>query len=69
MSNPFEDADHLFQVILNEEGQHSLWPAYLRVPDGWDVVHPADSRSRCVDYVEANWTDMRPHSLIGPERA
>jgi MbtH protein len=69
VSNPFEDADGQFLVLVNEEGQHSLWPARIRVPDGWDIVHTTDSRSGCVDYVEANWTDMRPNSLIRSERA
>lgn len=68
MSNPFEDADALYRVIVNDEGQHSLWPASLRTPDGWAVVHDTDSRSLCIEYIEKNWTDMRPQSLIRSER-
>jgi MbtH protein len=65
--NPFEDADALYRVIANHEGQHSLWPAALRVPEGWTVVHDTDSRSRCIEYVENNWSDMRPKSLLRSE--
>ncbi|MFJ9850400.1 MbtH family protein [Streptomyces sp. NPDC101150] len=64
MTNPFEDKDGTYLVLVNEEGQHSLWPSFADVPDGWTVAHPADSRDACLEYVERNWTDMRPQSLI-----
>jgi MbtH protein len=68
MPNPFEDPDALYQVIVNDEGQHSIWPATLGVPDGWTVVHDTDSRPQCIEYIENNWIDMRPQSLIHSER-
>lgn len=64
MTNPFEDESASFQVLVNDEGQHSLWPANLDVPGGWTTVFGADSRAACLDYIEKNWTDMRPKSLI-----
>ncbi len=64
MSNPFEDEDAQYFVLVNDEGQHSLWPAFADVPAGWRVVHGEDSRKACLEYVEGNWTDMRPASLI-----
>jgi MbtH protein len=64
MSNPFEDNDGRYLVLTNEEGQHSLWPAFVAVPDGWTTVHGEDSRQACLDYVEEHWTDMRPKSLV-----
>ncbi|GAA4436581.1 MbtH family protein [Actinokineospora soli] len=63
MTNPFDNPDGAFSVLVNAEDQHSLWPAFVPVPAGWTVVHEAD-RAACVDYIEANWTDMRPKSLI-----
>jgi len=68
VTNPFEDADARYRVLVNDEGQHSLWPAAIASPDGWTVVHDADSRSACLEYVEAHWTDMRPASLISSEQ-
>ncbi|SEQ85628.1 MbtH family protein [Streptomyces radiopugnans] len=62
-SNPFEDNDAQYYVLVNEEGQHSLWPAFAEVPAGWTVVHGQDGRQACLDYVNENWTDMRPLSL------
>jgi len=64
MTNPFEDENGTFHVLVNEEGQHSLWPAFLDVPEGWTIVHASDTRAACLDYVNKNWTDMRPKSLI-----
>uniref|UniRef100_UPI003F49AE26 MbtH family protein n=1 Tax=Nocardia suismassiliense TaxID=2077092 RepID=UPI003F49AE26 len=69
MSNPFEDADTLYLVLVNDEGQYSLWPADITVPAGWLTAHDADSRSNSLEYVEAQWTDMRPKSLVRAERA
>jgi MbtH protein len=63
MSNPFEDENGTYRVLVNDEGQHSLWPSFADVPAGWQVVHGEDSRAACLDYVEKHWTDMRPRSL------
>jgi MbtH protein len=67
--NPFEDPDALYVVLVNAEGQHSLWPNNLSIPDGWLVVHGTDSRQHCLECIEKHWTDMRPMSLIQSERA
>lgn len=68
-ANPFEDPDAQYLVLVNDENQHSLWPAAIAVPDGWRVGHGADSRQACLDHIEAHWTDMRPASLIRAEGA
>lgn len=64
MNNPFEDPDATYLVLVNDEGQHSLWPEFADVPAGWQLAHGPDSRDGCLDYVQWNWTDMRPLSLI-----
>ena len=64
MTNPFDDENGTFHVLVNEEGQHSLWPAFIDVPAGWTIVHASDTRAACLDYVNKKWTDMRPKSLI-----
>lgn len=63
-TNPFEDEDANYFVLINDEGQHSLWPAFADVPDGWKIIFGEDKRQACLDFVEENWTDMRPNSLI-----
>jgi MbtH protein len=63
-TNPFDDDSLEHFVLVNEEGQHSLWPAFAEVPAGWTVVHGRASRQECLAYIEEYWTDMRPKSLI-----
>lgn len=63
MTNPFDDPDATFGVLVNDEGQHSLWPATIAVPTGWTSVYGPTDRDACVEYVNANWTDLRPRSL------
>ena len=64
MTNPFDDEDGRFLVLRNDEGQYSLWPSFIDVPAGWQVVHKEDSRAASLQYIEDNWRDMRPNSLI-----
>ena len=37
-SNPFEDPDGTYLVLVNDEGQHSLWPSFVDVPAGWTIA-------------------------------
>jgi MbtH protein len=62
--NPFDDPDGTFLVLVNDEGQHSLWPAFAEVPAGWAVVLDRSDRESCLAYVNEHWTDLRPRSLI-----
>ncbi|MEU5695583.1 MbtH family protein [Actinosynnema sp. NPDC020468] len=63
-TNPFEDEDGRYVVLVNDENQHSLWPSFLEVPAGWTTVHGEDTRDNCLEYVSTHWEDMRPRSLI-----
>jgi uncharacterized protein YbdZ (MbtH family) len=64
MTNPFEDENGEFLVLVNHEGQYSLWPAFREAPAGWTAVGPRCNRQECLAWIEATWTDMRPKSLI-----
>ncbi|MFE0020274.1 MbtH family protein [Amycolatopsis sp. NPDC059021] len=64
MTNPFENPDGTFRVLVNDEGQHSLWPEFVAIPAGWTPAFGPGTRQSCLDYVEQNWTDLRPKSLI-----
>ncbi|MEU8686188.1 MbtH family protein [Streptomyces sp. NPDC048611] len=64
MTNPFEEADGAYLVLVNEENQHSMWPSRIEVPEGWTVAKSDDTRDACLAYIEEHWTDMRPASLI-----
>lgn len=62
-TNPFDDDNGSFFVLVNDEEQHSLWPAFADVPAGWRVVFGEADRAACLDYIEQNWPDIRPKSL------
>lgn len=63
MGNPFDDETGTFHVLVNEEGQHCLWPAFAQIPDGWKAVLSDAGRTEALDHIERNWTDLRPRSL------
>jgi MbtH protein len=57
------DAD--YEAVRNAcESNISLWPSFIDVPAGWTIIHESDSRAACLDFINRNWTDMRPNSLI-----
>ncbi|KFF96263.1 MULTISPECIES: MbtH family protein [Streptomyces] len=62
-TNPFDDANGTFHVLVNDEEQHSLWPTFTPVPAGWRVVFNDAGRQECLEYIERHWTDLRPKSL------
>jgi MbtH protein len=62
-TNPFDAEDGRFYVLVNDEEQHSLWPAFAEIPAGWRLAFGDAPRDECVQFVEQNWSDMRPKSL------
>jgi MbtH protein len=59
MANPFDDEGGQYLVLVNDEGQFSLWPATLGRPAGWTVAVAATDRAGCLAYIEASWTSLR----------
>jgi MbtH protein len=64
MTNPFENETDEYLVLVNHEGQHSLWPTFRDIPVGWHAAGPRGARKECLDGIDANWKDMRPASLV-----
>ncbi len=58
MQNDFD-----YKILLNEEGQYSIWPEMKKPPLGWKVVGPAGAKEDVLEWIKANWTDMRPLSV------
>lgn len=63
MTNPFDHSDASFLVLTNDENQHSIWPDFVQIPQGWKKVYGPSVKAECLEFVEKNWTDMRPKSL------
>jgi MbtH protein len=64
MNNPFEDDTAEYIVLVNHEGQYSLWPGFREAPLGWTVTVQRGKRDTCLAWIDQNWTDMRPLSLV-----
>lgn len=52
-----------YDVVVNDEGQYSIWPAHMSTPPGWRPAGKSGARSECLTYVAEVWTDLRPLSL------
>jgi MbtH protein len=63
MSNQNIQADALFEVVLNDEEQYSIWPVEKAMPLGWKKAGKQGSKEVCLSYIKEVWTDMRPLSL------
>ncbi|MFH8767516.1 amino acid adenylation domain-containing protein [Streptomyces althioticus] len=63
--NPFEDPSRRHRVLVNDEGQHSLWPDGPHPPQGWHAVHAPEGLDSALARVEERWQDLRPASLRG----
>jgi MbtH protein len=53
----------LYEVVVNDEGQYSIWPAHRTAPQGWRAAGKQGSKDDCLSYIASVWTDMRPLSL------
>lgn len=63
-SSATESSDStIYEVVINQEMQYSMWPVDREVPNGWKTVGKSGTKQECFDYIEEVWTDMRPKSL------
>jgi MbtH protein len=58
-----EQDDRIYEVVVNDEEQYSIWFADREVPLGWRTVGKSGRKEECLAYVKEVWTDMRPRSL------
>ena len=63
MTQDDQDDIRLHLVVINDEGQYSIWPCDRRIPDGWRAVGKQGRKAECLQFIEEVWTDMRPASL------
>jgi MbtH protein len=50
-------------VVLNHEGQYSIWPVGIELPAGWDPEGFNGTLQECLARIDHVWTDMRPASI------
>jgi MbtH protein len=60
----FDDTDtkQVYLVLINDEEQFSVWPAWKDVPSGWRSVSQGNLKD-CTKFIDETWRDMRPKSL------
>ena len=63
MTQAANQTSELFDVVLNEEEQYSIWPASKALPLGWRKGGKQGSKDACLEFIKETWTDMRPLSL------
>ena len=56
-------AEPNFQVVVNDEGQYSIWLADRIAPAGWREAGHVGPKEGCLAFVDEVWRDMRPASL------
>ena len=59
----WQDDDALFDVVVNDEEQYSIWPQGRDLPDGWFRAGKGGPKAQCLSFIEGIWTDMRPRAL------
>jgi amino acid adenylation domain-containing protein len=52
-----------YSVVVNDQGQYSVWPTHREMAPGWTRVGPAAPKAECLARINALWTDMRPLRL------
>jgi MbtH protein len=55
--------ERIYQVVVNDEEQYSIWPAGRAIPAGWHDEGTAGTEDACIAHIERVWVDMRPRSL------
>lgn len=60
-----DDSDDrsIYTVVVNDEGQYSIWPSHKAMPQGWRSGGKEGRKDVCLNYIDEVWTDMRPLSL------
>ena len=58
-----EENENLFSVVINHEGQYSIWPLGKEIPTGWKKEGKTGSKNQCLEYINQVWTDITPQSL------
>lgn len=62
-------SEPLFDVVLNDEEQYSIWEADRELPAGWHREGTRGTRSECLAHIDAVWTDIRPRSVRERQQA
>ncbi|MBK4714707.1 MULTISPECIES: MbtH family protein [Tenebrionibacter/Tenebrionicola group] len=63
-SNPFDDPQGRFFILVNDVMQYSLWPAHCALPPGWRTVTGPQDQEACRRWLEAHWQTIQPAHFV-----
>ncbi|WP_158755178.1 MbtH family NRPS accessory protein [Dyella sp. S184] len=70
MSTSSSQSEVMYEVVVSEEGQFSIWPMNKALPSGWTkAASQAGTKETCLEFIRGTWTDMRPLSLYAQPRS
>ena len=58
-----DNPDTEFHVVINDQQQYSIWPAYRPLPAGWNMAGVSGNKAQCLEHINQVWTDQRPKRL------
>lgn len=53
----------MYNVVVSDEEQYSLWPQWKPIPIGWRYGGQCGSKEECLEFIRVIWVDMRPKSI------
>jgi len=62
MDDDIEDIAR-YLVVMNDEGQYSIWLEAKPLPAGWRAAGHAGTKAQCLEHIDRVWTDLTPVSL------
>jgi MbtH protein len=57
MLNQTHYNEKIYNVVINEEEQYSIWPATKEIPNGWHKIGVQDLKDFCLLHIKEVWTD------------
>lgn len=62
--NKHDRKSDMIKVVVNYEGQYSIWPADRENPLGWRDVGKRGTKKECLAYIKDVWSySLSRHSL------
>jgi len=61
--NEHMNDSQIYNVVINDEKQYSIWPTEMENALGWYDEGKSGTKEECLAYIDEVWTDMRPFSL------
>jgi len=52
-----DDPMHPYTVVVNNEGQYTIWPAWREMPRGWVSAGFEGTQRACLERVKQLWTE------------